>query len=106
DVNEGSGQVSFTLSATNGVLTLASTTGLTGSGNGTDSMSYSGLLADVNTALTTVNYEPDDDYAGSDTITLFVSDLGNNGSPGPLTDTHDVDVTVNPINDAPVVAGV
>ncbi|MDF1855427.1 Ig-like domain-containing protein, partial [Pseudooceanicola sp.] len=44
----------------------------------------------------TINYTPDADYNGSDTITYVVSDPGGNTSTGTVT------VTVNPVDDAPV----
>ncbi len=44
----------------------------------------------------TLEYTPDPDYNGDDTITYEISD-GNGG-----TDTAEVAVTVNPVNDDPV----
>ncbi|HNB52576.1 MAG TPA: tandem-95 repeat protein, partial [Anaerolineales bacterium] len=95
----------FTLSADNGLLTLATTSGLTviAGGNGTASMTYQGTLTNINTALNGVTYRGDQDYAGPDTLTLIANDNGNTGSGGSLTDTDTVTVTVNPINDAPAL---
>jgi hypothetical protein len=45
----------------------------------------------------TLTYTPNSDFNGDDTITYEVSD-GNGGS-----DTGSVDVTVNPVNDAPEI---
>ncbi|WP_230469907.1 tandem-95 repeat protein [Lujinxingia vulgaris] len=43
----------------------------------------------------TITYAPDPNFNGSDTFTYTVSD-------GEFTDTATVDITVNPVNDAPV----
>src|SRR5262245_19143568 len=51
DVDAGSSSVQVTLAATNGVLTLAGTSGLTVSGNGTGTVTVTGSLANINTAL-------------------------------------------------------
>ena len=63
-----------TLSVSHGTLTLASLTGLTGSGNGTSSLSYSGTLANILTALAAVSYTSTTDYQGSDTLTINSTD--------------------------------
>ncbi len=49
---------SLTLSVTTGTLTLSSTAGLTGSGNGTNSLSYSGLLSALDAALAGMTFRP------------------------------------------------
>ena len=46
----------------------------------------------------TINYQPDANYNGADSFSYTLSD-GNGG-----TDTGNVSVTVNPVNDAPVAA--
>ena len=98
----------FTLSATNGTLTLAQTTGLTlvSGGTGTNTMQYTGNTVDINAAVLTVTYDPDPDYFGGDTIVFTVNDQGNTGAPGAQSDTHNVAVTVNAVNDAPTLTAV
>src|SRR5262249_34583228 len=51
DVDAGSASVQVTLAATNGALTLAGTSGLTVSGNGTGTVTVTGSIADINAAL-------------------------------------------------------
>lgn len=88
------------LSVTNGALTLASTTGLTftvGDGTADATMTFSGSLANVNTAIATVTYIPTANYNGSATLTISTND-GNSG-----TDSETVAITVAAVNDAPVV---
>ncbi len=104
DVDAGSAaNFQFTLSAFHGSLSLASTTGLSliAGSNGSPSMTYQGSLAESNAALGAVNYSPDANYNGSDTITLNANDNGNTGAGGALQDTDPVSVTVDPVNDAP-----
>ena len=48
----------LTLSVSNGTLTLSSTAGLTGSGDGTGALSYSGPLAALNAALEDMIFNP------------------------------------------------
>jgi VCBS repeat-containing protein len=53
----------------------------------------------------TLNYTPNADYNGADTISYTVQDNGaSNGAPDPKTGTATVAVTVTAVNDAPVAA--
>ena len=49
-----------------------------------------------------MSYAPTANYTGAATLTIVTNDLGNSGAGGPLTDTDVVNITVNPVNDAPV----
>ena len=97
-----------TLSATHGVLTLTTTTGLTftaGDGSIDTTMTFHGTLADINAALATAKYTPDANYNGSAQIDLQVTDeYGAIVATGTGTGTSDSDsiaVTVNSVNDEP-----
>ena len=105
DPDVGAGQMQMTLSALNGTLTLGSTAGLSFSSgaNGTALMVFTGTLASVNGALASVVYRASTNYSGADTVTVTANDQGNTGSGGPLGDTKTVAVTVNAVNDPPVV---
>src|SRR6185295_9799939 len=102
DVDAGSSTVQVTLAATNGVLTLAGTTGLTVSGNGTGTVTVTGTLANINTALNGLVFAPTGNFNGSANLTVTTNDQGNTGSGGAQTDIDTVAITVNAINDAPV----
>jgi hypothetical protein len=54
--------VEVNLSVTNGTLTLNSLTGLTGSGNGSNSLIYTGKQADINAALEGLIYTPNPNF--------------------------------------------
>ena len=64
------------LSVSHGTISAASLVGLTGSGNGTGTWSYSGTIAAINTAIATLTYTSTTDYEGSDTLTINSTDSG------------------------------
>lgn len=64
----------FTISVLHGTLALASSAGLTGGGDGTNTLTYSGALSVVNTRLSGLKYTPDTSYSGSDTMTVSSTD--------------------------------
>ena len=74
DVNDpgGDGEISVTVSANDGTVTIDGQTGA--------SVTLSGLtLAQVQAALADVVYKGDQDYNGDDTVTVTVDDGGNVG---------------------------
>ena len=68
----------LTLSVAAGTLKLSSTADLTGSGDGTGSLSYSGLLSAVNAALASVTYTPP---TGPHVFATIVLSAQSNGAP-------------------------
>jgi VCBS repeat-containing protein len=106
DVDAGSAPVRVTLTVNNGALTLSQTTGLTftvGDGTGDATMTFTGALADINAALNGLTYAPHANFSGNSTLQIAVNDLGNSGSGGPLSATHNVNITVSAVNDAPTL---
>lgn len=102
DVDAGNGSLRVTLSAPNGNLTLGSATGLQVTGNNSSNVSIVGTLANINTALGGLTYQGRTNFNGSDNLIISVNDQGNTGGT-PLTDTRTVGITVNAVNDAPVL---
>ncbi len=98
------------LAVTRGQLTLGTVTGLTfqnSTTNGSANVRIQGSQTDVNNALKTLTYLPNQNVSGSDTLTATVSDLGVTGTGGTLSASKTVAITIKPINDAPVrTAGV
>ncbi|MCS6852422.1 MAG: cadherin-like domain-containing protein, partial [Gemmataceae bacterium] len=97
DIDAGSNPVEVTLTVANGVLTLSGTTGLTfsvGDGTADATMTFTGTIANINAALNGMFYNPNLMYAGPETLTITVNDLGHSGSGGPLSDTDTVTITV------------
>lgn len=73
-VDVDSNPQTITITVSHGTVALSSTSGLTGSGNGTASLSYSGSLTAINAALNGAAYTPSSTYAGSDTMTITAND--------------------------------
>ena len=65
-------------------------------------MTVRGTIADINTAMNGMSYAPTANYAGAASLTILTDDRGFTGTPGALTDSDVVAITVNPVNDAPV----
>ncbi|HEX9985260.1 MAG TPA: cadherin domain-containing protein, partial [Thermoanaerobaculia bacterium] len=108
DLDAAGDTVEVTLGVTNGTLTLSGTTGLSftaGDGTADATMVFTGTLTNVNAALNGLQYLPNANYFGADTLSITTSDLGNNGSGGAQTDNDTVAITVTSQNDAPVLAG-
>ncbi|MBW4695517.1 MAG: tandem-95 repeat protein [Lyngbya sp. HA4199-MV5] len=107
DVDASSGAIAVSLAATNGKLSLGSTTGLSfTSGNGTTpstTLIFSGTLAAVNSALSTLIYRGNANFSGTDSISLNVNDNGNTGFGIPLSDSKTIALTVLGVNQAPVI---
>ncbi|HET6324740.1 MAG TPA: S53 family peptidase, partial [Planctomycetaceae bacterium] len=89
---------SLTLSVAHGVLTLASTAGLTfASGtNGSASFTVTGTVANLDAALNGLIYQPVSGYVGSDSLLVSVTDPGDS-----LSASTSVALTVNIL--APVI---
>ena len=107
DADAATAPVSVTLTATHGLLTLASTAGLTfamGTGSGDATVAFTGTLADIAAALDGLAFAPAAEYAGAASLQIDVGDLGNQGSGGPLGATHTVAITVSAVADAPTGA--
>ena len=97
DVDIGSGNLTITLAATDGTITLAGTSGLSfsvGDGTADATMTFTGTIANCNTALDGLIFTPTASFVGTATITVTSNDNGNTGSGGSLTDVDVVSITV------------
>lgn len=82
DADAGNGLVQVTLTATQGLISLGATSGLSfvaGSGTGDATMTFSGSVADINAALQGLLFRPASGYQGAASITIAADDLGNSG---------------------------
>ena len=107
DVDIGGNTMRVTLTATHGLLTLSSSTGLVftvGSGSGNGTMTFEGTLSDINNALNGLTFNPNSGYNGGAAIQITSNDLGGTGSGGAQTDIDVITITVNPNN--PTITGV
>ena len=106
DADAGSGQLKITMSVGHGRFTLAQTTGLTftvGDGTSDAAMTFTGTLANINSALARVDYLGNANYSGTDALAVSVDDQGNTGAGGAKTNSGSVAITVTAVNDAPVL---
>lgn len=109
DVDAGTGNLRITLTAlgtgspsTGGNLSFSTTPGVTVTGNNSSSLTLTGKLADLNTALSTFSYQGRTNVNGQDRVVITVNDQGNSPS-GPLSATQTLTVNVTPVNDAPIL---
>ncbi|KJF97108.1 hypothetical protein UB34_14730 [Photobacterium leiognathi] len=82
-----------TLNVSNGTLTLTSVAGLTESGNGTASVTLTGSEADLNAALSDMDYQGNSDYHGPEQLVIRATDNA------PDFDEKTFDITVVSVND-------
>ncbi|MEJ8846351.1 VCBS domain-containing protein [Variovorax rhizosphaerae] len=113
DPDSGTGLLDVTLTVTKGVLDLSQATpGVTSTGTGTASMTLSGTLADLNAALSHINYLGALNFNGNDTLTVLTKDRGNfgdvdgDGIPAEpvedqLQDSDVLQIVLLPVNDPP-----
>ncbi len=87
DVGATSEQLSLTVQ--HGSLTLGTTTGLSVTGNDSNTLSVTGSLSSLDTALGTLSYAPTVHYSGMDSLSLSNKDLSDG-----LTGTANVAITV------------
>jgi hypothetical protein len=85
-----------TLTTDHGTLTLAHTNGLsfTSGGNGTATMTFTGMPADINAALLDLRFLPMVDYTGTAHIQITTNDLASVYVGGEKVDVDVVDVNI------------
>ncbi|MCH2208316.1 MAG: tandem-95 repeat protein [Lentisphaerales bacterium] len=96
DIDNESGSVS--LSVSHGTLTFGDISGLSfdSGSNGESSMTVSGSINSLNSALATLEYTGALNFNGSDSLSVSFSD-------GELSVAGFVSITVNAVNDAPII---
>ncbi|WP_106853534.1 VCBS domain-containing protein [Caballeronia novacaledonica] len=113
DVDAGSGALQVTLNVLHGTLSLAALpAGVTETGERTATLTLTGTLASLNSALANLQYLGNANFNGPDTLTVTTNDRGNfgdfngNGIPGEAADARVVvstlPITVIAVNDPPV----
>jgi len=99
DIDAGTAAVRVTLTASNGTITLNPTTGLTftvGDGTADPTMTFTGTIANITTALNGMRFNPPNGFSGAASLTITTNDQGASGSGGALSDTDTVSITVGP----------
>ena len=111
DVDAGGGQVTATLSVGEGaILVAAGNSGVTiTNGNNSGTVTLTGTIAQIDALLTgagtgTIVYTNPSDTPSADTpFTVTVNDQGNTGNGGAQTESASQTITIQAVNDAPVV---
>ncbi|HKB03845.1 MAG TPA: Ig-like domain-containing protein [Gemmataceae bacterium] len=108
-------QVKFSVPAGTGIIHVFNVTdGVTAaqiSGNDSTSVTMTAPLAAIKKTIESspsgsgIAFTPAGDFNGPVTVTMTSDDLGNTGSGGAKSDTDTFTITVNPVNDTPVVTG-
>ncbi len=96
--------VQVSLSMDHGTLNMGEKNGLVFAyGDGVDdtSMTFTGSLADVNAALSSLQFTPYAGYRGAANLRITTNDLGNVGLGGPKSVTRTLVINVHAMNDAP-----
>lgn len=108
DVDAGANPILVTLEATNGLLTLSGTVGLTftiGDGVSNSAMTMTGNIASINQALDGLSFTPTAGYNGPASIEIITNDQGFSGGGGAQADMSTIAITVKPINPKVISVG-
>lgn len=108
DVDSGSSPVRVVLSVQQGTVTLPQTVGLNviGGTNGSSSVTFTGAIADLVNAFTSVSYQPNANFSGTDRLVININDQGATGSGTVVPAIGTVTINVATVNDDPVLVSV
>ncbi len=96
DIDANGGTEQITLTATNGIVTLSSTTGLaTATGNGSATVVITGTVPALNSAISSLTFTPNSNFVGNASLQIAANDEGNSGNGGAQSATATVGITVN-----------
>jgi gliding motility-associated-like protein len=98
-----SNPIEVMLSVTNGTINIPADPNNIVTGNGTTTVTLTGTVTQINTALDGLEYTGNLNYSGAEQLTITTNDQGNTGTGSPLADTDQLAITVTPPNEAPVV---
>jgi hypothetical protein len=103
-VNDTNGNLATTqLTVTNGTLNITLNGATISNGaNDSNTLTLSGTQTQINDTLATLKYQGNLNFNGDDTLTILSTDSAST----PLSDKDTVNITVNPVNDAPTLAAV
>ena len=103
DVDAGSGNVTATFSVTSGNLTATGANNVVVGGSGTDLLTLTGTVSDINAFIAgnNLSYKTALNVTANVTLAVTLNDNGNTGG-NPQSDTKSVTISVTAVNDAPV----
>ncbi|KPM75254.1 VCBS domain-containing protein, partial [Cobetia sp. UCD-24C] len=73
--------------------------------NGSSTITFTGTVAQLQSALDAETYSPDTHFYGQDSLSIEFNDGGNTGVGGNQITTRTIALTVTPVNDRPLAAG-
>lgn len=94
DPDLNGGNLRVTLSVSRGSLTVEGDSDALVEMNGTGALTITGTRGAVNVELEGLRYDPPPDWHGEVVLMMESDDLGNTGTPGPLTDQDSIEITV------------
>jgi hypothetical protein len=100
EVGAAKNTLQVTLEAGHGTMTLSDPAVVTftvGDGADDSTMTFTGTRDQVNRAIHSITYTPDEDYFGSDNIGITVDDRGHTGSGGPCIVDDSLAITVTDV---------
>ncbi len=103
DKDAGENTVQIVLEVSQGSLAVEAEYADQVDGNETDRLVCTQPLETINTVLAQLTYTPKPDDNGDVRLTVTADDRGHTGAGGALTDTGEIILSLNPINDAPVL---
>jgi hypothetical protein len=108
DADATPGSIQVQLVSANGAATLATIAGLAftaGDGTTDATMTFTGQVEAVNTALSGLSFDPAISFSGNATLRILASDQGNTGAGGTLTDDDTIVLTVTPASSSSTMNG-
>ena len=106
DADAGGNDIQTSLTVQSGTLTLATTNGLTfiqGDGAEDAAITIQGTVAEINAALSGMQFEPAPDFNGDVNFQMVTTDLGNSPAPA-QSDSDSMTIIVTAVNDPPTIA--
>ena len=105
DGTEDGSNVELQLTASHGIITLNTDTGITiiDGADADTTMTLLGNVINLNNAIDGLSYKPDANFNGDAQLQVTIDDLGNAGSGAAESVTKTVTITVNAINDGPSI---
>ncbi len=101
DVDAGTNNIQVTLSTPNGRFRLGTNENITVRTNSPGSLTLTGTVTNINTALDGLAFTPSSNFNGTTSISIITNDQGNTGSGGARRDEDTINIEVRPVNDAP-----
>ena len=103
DVDANGADLEVTLTVVNGSVTIPTGAVTFSTGNSGSTVTFTGTVTEINTALNSFSFDPIADDFGQATINVSVNDQGNSGSGGAQISATSILVHVVSVNDAAVV---